>query len=96
MGTFYDEWLAAGERIQQEFRRSPMIAHDRNIPWVRTRQDAKVLMVANDACAARDVYMNMNITTIAPAPANSCASSLESVTGLRTFGQKDTSPSVLR
>ena len=28
MGTFYDEWLAAGERIQEEFRRSPMIAHD--------------------------------------------------------------------
>ena len=49
MGTFYDEWLAAGERIQEEFRRSPMIAHDRNIPWVRTRQDAKVkLMVANE------------------------------------------------
>jgi quercetin dioxygenase-like cupin family protein len=47
VGTFYDEWLAAGERIQEEFRRSPMIAHDRTIPWVRTRQDARVkLMVA--------------------------------------------------
>ena len=49
MGTFYDEWLAAGERIQEEFRRSPMIAHDRKIPWIKTRQDAKVkLMVANE------------------------------------------------
>src|SRR5262249_20833574 len=49
MATFYDDWLAAGERIQEEFRRSPMIAHDRNIPWVSTRQDAKVkLMVANE------------------------------------------------
>jgi hypothetical protein len=33
MATFYDDWLAAGERIQEEFRRSPMIARDRNIPW---------------------------------------------------------------
>src|ERR1700726_3920368 len=49
MATFYDDWLAAGERIQEEFRRSPMIAHDQNIPWVSTRQDAKVkLMVANE------------------------------------------------
>ena len=28
MTTFYDEWLAAGKRIQEEFRNSPMIAHD--------------------------------------------------------------------
>jgi quercetin dioxygenase-like cupin family protein len=49
MGTFYDEWLRAAERIQEEFRRSPMIARDRDLPWVRTRQDAKVkLMVANE------------------------------------------------
>jgi len=49
MTTFYDDWLAAGDRIQQEFRRSPMVARDRDIPWVRTRQDAKVkLMVSND------------------------------------------------
>jgi quercetin dioxygenase-like cupin family protein len=49
MATFYDDWLAAGERIQEEFRHSPMIAHERNIPWVSTRQDAKVkLMVANE------------------------------------------------
>jgi len=47
VGTFYDEWLATGDRIQGEFQHSPMIAHDREIPWVRTRQDAKVkLMVA--------------------------------------------------
>jgi mannose-6-phosphate isomerase-like protein (cupin superfamily) len=47
--TFYDEWLAAGDRIQEKFRRSPMIARDRDLPWVRTRQDAKVkLMVSNE------------------------------------------------
>lgn len=49
MPTFYDEWLAAGERIQEEFRRAPAIARDRDIPWERTRQDARVkLMVANE------------------------------------------------
>jgi quercetin dioxygenase-like cupin family protein len=47
VGTFYDEWLATGDRIQEDFHRSPMIAHDRDVPWVRTRQDARVkLMVA--------------------------------------------------
>ncbi|HLH26104.1 MAG TPA: cupin domain-containing protein [Chloroflexota bacterium] len=48
MATFYDEWLAAGPQIDEAFRRSPMIAHDRDIPWVRTRQDARVkLMLSN-------------------------------------------------
>ena len=35
MATFYDEWLAAGDRIQEEFRNSPMIAHDDAIPVQR-------------------------------------------------------------
>jgi len=49
MGTFYDEWLATEERIDQDLRRTMFVARDRDIPWVRTRQDAKVkLMVAND------------------------------------------------
>jgi quercetin dioxygenase-like cupin family protein len=49
MSTFYDNWLSAGERIQEEFRNSPMIARDDAIPWVSTRQDAKVkLMVSNE------------------------------------------------
>jgi quercetin dioxygenase-like cupin family protein len=48
VATFYDEWLAAGAQVDEAFRRSPMIAHDRDIPWVRTRQDARVkLMVSN-------------------------------------------------
>ncbi|HLH23881.1 MAG TPA: cupin domain-containing protein [Chloroflexota bacterium] len=48
MVTFYDEWLAAGAQAEEAFRCSPMIAHDRQIPWVRTRQDARVkLMVDN-------------------------------------------------
>jgi hypothetical protein len=32
MANFYDEWLAAADRIQEEFRRSPVIARDRDIP----------------------------------------------------------------
>jgi quercetin dioxygenase-like cupin family protein len=49
VANFYEEWLAAGDRIQEEFRRSPMIAHDHDIPWIQTRQDARVkLMVANE------------------------------------------------
>lgn len=48
MNTFYDEWLAADAHIQEEFRRAPHVARDREIPWVQTRQDARVkLMVAN-------------------------------------------------
>ncbi len=46
--NFYDEWLAADERIEGAFRNSPMVARDADTPWVRTRQDAKVkLMVSN-------------------------------------------------
>ena len=49
METFYDQWLATGDRIEEEFHCSPMIAHDRELPWVRTRQDARVkLMVSNE------------------------------------------------
>jgi gentisate 1,2-dioxygenase len=48
MPTFYDDWLAAGDRGEQEMRQTMFIARDRDIPWERTRQDAKVkLMVAN-------------------------------------------------
>jgi quercetin dioxygenase-like cupin family protein len=47
MGTYYDDWLQAGERAQEAFRCSPMIAKDREIPWIRTRQDARSkLMIA--------------------------------------------------
>ncbi|MBI4524631.1 MAG: cupin domain-containing protein [Deltaproteobacteria bacterium] len=49
MATFYDQWLAVGAQLQEEFKRSPMVARDRDIPWLRTRQDAKVkLMLSND------------------------------------------------
>jgi len=49
MANFYDEWLAVSDRIQEQFRQSPLIAHDCNIEWVRTRQDARVkLMVSNE------------------------------------------------
>lgn len=49
MSNFYDEWLAVSERIQEEFKRSPMVAKDEEIPWVKTRQDAKVkLMLSNE------------------------------------------------
>ncbi len=49
MSTFYDEWLATGDHVQEDLRRTGFVARDRDVPWVRTRQDAKVkLMVANE------------------------------------------------
>jgi quercetin dioxygenase-like cupin family protein len=49
VSTFYDRWLAAGGEIEKELAGSPLVARDREIPWVRTVQDAKVkLMVANE------------------------------------------------
>ena len=48
MGNFYDDWLGTDAEIQREFQRAPHVARDREIPWVSTRQDAKVkLMIAN-------------------------------------------------
>jgi quercetin dioxygenase-like cupin family protein len=48
MANFYDEWLAADREIEEKFRRAPHVARDRDIPWIETRQDAKVkLMVCN-------------------------------------------------
>src|SRR5687768_13190664 len=47
MQNYYDDWLGAGAEIDAHMLRSPMVARDREIPWVRTRQDAKSkLMVA--------------------------------------------------
>jgi quercetin dioxygenase-like cupin family protein len=49
MATFYDEWLATCDRIQEKFKCSPVIARDRDIPWVETVQDKKVkLMLSNE------------------------------------------------
>lgn len=49
MGNFYDEWLKVGERIQEKMRQSPVVARDKDIPWVQTRQDAKgKLLVADE------------------------------------------------
>jgi mannose-6-phosphate isomerase-like protein (cupin superfamily) len=48
MRTFYDEWLEAGSRIEDELNATNFVARDKDIPWVSTPQDAKVkLMVAN-------------------------------------------------
>ena len=41
MTNFYDDWLATGDRLEQEMRGTMFVARDRDIPWVRTRQDAK-------------------------------------------------------
>ena len=41
MSTFYDDWRGAGERAAEAFRCSPMIAKDREIPWVQTPYDAR-------------------------------------------------------
>ena len=48
MKNFYDDWLEAQDKIQDYFLTSPVVARDKEIPWVTTPQDAKVkLMVAN-------------------------------------------------
>lgn len=49
MTTFYDEWLSASEEIQAHFLRSPKVARDRDIPWVRTRQDARVKLMLSES-----------------------------------------------
>jgi quercetin dioxygenase-like cupin family protein len=43
--NFYEEWLTAADRIQESFRASPMVARDTDIPWSRTRQDARVKLM---------------------------------------------------
>jgi quercetin dioxygenase-like cupin family protein len=48
VSNFYDEWLATGPQIAEQFENVRMVSHDRDIPWVATRQDAKVkLMISN-------------------------------------------------
>lgn len=49
MTNFYDEWLGARGEAEEAFRRSPLVARDGDVPWIETRQDAKVkLMVSNE------------------------------------------------
>jgi quercetin dioxygenase-like cupin family protein len=48
VGNFYDGWLAAGDEIQRAFHRAPHVARDRDIPWVSTRQDARVKLMVSD------------------------------------------------
>lgn len=45
MGTFYDQWLADGERIQHAFAASPGVARAADQPWETTRQDARVKVI---------------------------------------------------
>jgi mannose-6-phosphate isomerase-like protein (cupin superfamily) len=49
MKTFYDDWLTAGTETTAALGTSPLVARDRDIPWVSTPQDVKVkLMVGNE------------------------------------------------
>jgi mannose-6-phosphate isomerase-like protein (cupin superfamily) len=49
MKNFYDDWLEARGKIEDYFLTSPVVARDKDIPWVSTPQDAKVkLMIGND------------------------------------------------
>lgn len=49
MPTFYEEWLAAGAACQSELDNTLLVARDQEIPWIETRQDAKVkLMISNE------------------------------------------------
>jgi mannose-6-phosphate isomerase-like protein (cupin superfamily) len=47
--TFYDDWLKAREQVDATLDGTPLVARDRDIPWVETPQDVKCkLMVANE------------------------------------------------
>ena len=47
--NFYDEWLDAQNKIQDELRGSGFVARDKDIPWVSTPQDVRCkLMIANE------------------------------------------------
>jgi quercetin dioxygenase-like cupin family protein len=49
MANFYDNWLAAGETVQSAIATARLVARDRDIPWISTRQDARVkLMMADE------------------------------------------------
>jgi quercetin dioxygenase-like cupin family protein len=49
VANFYDDWLAAGARIEERFWSSPGVARDIDRPWETTRQDARVkLLVSNE------------------------------------------------
>jgi len=48
MSSFYDDWLAAGDEIEQRFRTSPGVARDTDRPWEATRQDARVKLLLAD------------------------------------------------
>ena len=43
--TFYDDWLAAEDAVRSAWERSPVIVHDAETEWVRTRQDAKAKLL---------------------------------------------------
>lgn len=45
MRGFYEDWLSAGERIEEAFRRSPEVARDADRPWETNRQDARVKLL---------------------------------------------------
>ena len=47
MGTFYDAWLDASERMENFVEEAPRVARGNDLEWVSTRQDARVaLMIA--------------------------------------------------
>ena len=45
--TFYDEWLAYGDDMARAFAESPVVARDAEIPWLTTRQDARVKVMVS-------------------------------------------------
>ena len=45
MTNFYEDWLAVGTEMRERLARSPAVARDRDIPWVTTRQDARVKLM---------------------------------------------------
>jgi hypothetical protein len=43
--SFYDDWLAASDAIEQAYRSSPGVARAGDQPWVTTRQDARAKLL---------------------------------------------------
>lgn len=47
MVDFYEDWIDAHGQLQDEFHHAKHVARDRDIPWIKTRYDAKVKLMVD-------------------------------------------------
>lgn len=47
MSNFYDKWLGFWEESQVEKKRARRVIHEEELQWVKTKQDAKVALIAS-------------------------------------------------